>query len=392
MPVSEHYDFIICGGGMSGLSLAWHLNHSALRDRKILIIEPDDKNKNDRTWAFWEKETGPFEEILTRTWDHLDFINETGQKRTLDIYPYRYKLLRGIDFYHHVLNEIKNNPNITRLQDAVRKIQDGHDKALVTTAGGSDFTTAYVFDSTFRLSLSRPENHNLLQHFKGYVIETAEPAFDPEKPEMMNFSVPQINSECRFIYVLPFSDRKALIEYTVFSEHLLHEKEYDEALLDYIQKSGIQSFRIVEEESGVIPMSDEPTEEFPGKRIVRIGTSGGYTNPSTGYTFRYTQKRLTEMVRALEIHGSPYLKSHWADRRFSLYASIILNVLKRKRHAAGDVFDRLYGRNKASMIFSFLDGETGFWQEIRIMNSTPVFKFMAAAFEVLRLRLSRRKK
>jgi lycopene beta-cyclase len=392
MPVSEHYDFIICGGGMSGLSLAWHLNRSSLRNKKILIIEPDQKDKNDRTWAFWEKEPGPFEDLLAKTWDQLDFVNEKGQRRRLDIYPYRYKLLRGIDFYHHVLKEIKNNPSITWLKDIVEKIQDGSDKAIVTTAGGSVFSTAYAFDSTFRLSLNRPENHNLLQHFKGYVIETAEPAFDPAKPEMMNFSVPQINSECRFIYILPFSDRKALIEYTVFSEHLLHEKEYDEALLDYIDNSGIQSFNIIEQESGVIPMSDEPTEEFPGKRIVRIGTSGGYTNPSTGYTFRYTQKRLEEMVRALETHGNPYLRNRWFNKRFSLYASIILNVLKRKRHAAGDVFDRLYGQNKASVIFSFLDGETGFGQEIRIMNSTPVFKFMAAAFEVLKLRLSWRKK
>ena len=51
----EHYDYIIAGGGCAGLSLAWQLLHSPLRDRTILIVDRDDKDQNDRTWAFWSE-------------------------------------------------------------------------------------------------------------------------------------------------------------------------------------------------------------------------------------------------------------------------------------------------------------------------------------------------
>jgi lycopene beta-cyclase len=47
------YDFILSGGGLAGLSLAYHLINSPLRDRSILIVDKDAKQQNDRTWCFW---------------------------------------------------------------------------------------------------------------------------------------------------------------------------------------------------------------------------------------------------------------------------------------------------------------------------------------------------
>lgn len=62
--VEKAFDFIIAGGGMAGLSLAFYLNQSTLRDKKILLIDREIKNQNDHTWCFWEKEKNPFEEII----------------------------------------------------------------------------------------------------------------------------------------------------------------------------------------------------------------------------------------------------------------------------------------------------------------------------------------
>ena len=56
---STQYDYIIAGAGCAGLSLAVHMIHSGkFSDKKILIVDKDDKQKNDRTWCFWEKEPG----------------------------------------------------------------------------------------------------------------------------------------------------------------------------------------------------------------------------------------------------------------------------------------------------------------------------------------------
>jgi lycopene beta-cyclase len=391
------YDYIIAGGGMAGLSLAYYLTHSELKDKKILIIDREPKTLNDRTWCFWEDEDNPFEDILLRRWNTVEFASTDGQLRHLDIGNYRYKMLRGIDFYRYVNRIIEQNPNVNFLYEDIKSIEDSDQKAIIKTLNHS-FTADYVFDSVSKKSLpTLPEKevssnkakikldgrHNLLQHFKGVVIETKIPKFNPEVPVMMNFGIEQ-QDETRFIYVLPINERKALIEFTLFTENLLSENLYDSEIENYIKNIlRIADYQVVESEFGVIPMSDEKTTEFPSKHIVRIGTAGGYTNPATGYTFSNTQRRLREIVKKLEKTGKPQLKTSWFAKRHLLYASILLNVLIKKRHSAADVFDKLYLRNPPALIFKFLDGKTNFFQELKIMSSTPIPKFLAAAIDVI---------
>ena len=49
------YQYIIAGGGMAGLSLAFYLNQSTLKNQSILIIDREIKSANDHTWCFWEQ-------------------------------------------------------------------------------------------------------------------------------------------------------------------------------------------------------------------------------------------------------------------------------------------------------------------------------------------------
>lgn len=383
----KNWDFIICGGGMAGLSLAYYLQNSQFNHASILIIEPQEKNKNDRTWAFWEAKKGTFEDILYRKWDAVNFRDASNKIQNLDIGNYQYKLLRGIDFYNFTRTELSKSSNIQFIKDSVISIEDNNEYATVKTTTGEIYKANFVFDSTHKLKLNIPKNHNLLQHFKGLIIRSEQPIFDPTLPEMMDFGVEQYN-ECRFMYVLPFDEYTAIVEYTLFTEKLLEEKEYDIELEKYIsEKLQITDYQVIEEEFGIIPMSDEATNEFPSKHVVRIGTAGGYTNPATGYTFQNTQKRLKALVEQLEKTGSPVIKTSWFQKRFFFYASVLLNVLEQKRLPAAEVFARLYERNSPAQIFKFLDGETNLWEEIKIMNSTKKLKFIAAVIDVIRRKL-----
>lgn len=383
IPNSHNLGFVICGGGMSGLSLAYYLQKSNLGTKPISIIEPQEKNKNDRTWAFWEAKKSTFEDILYKKWNTVNFRDASNKIQKLEIGDYQYKLLRGIDFYNFVTAELRKSPNIQFIKDSVISIEDSDKYAIVKTESGQIYQADFVFDSTYKLKLNIPKNHNLLQHFKGLVIRSEKAVFDPTLPEMMDFGVEQYN-ECRFMYVLPFDAHTAIVEYTLFTERLLEEKEYDAELKKYItEKLQITDYQVIEDEFGVIPMSDEATNEFPSKHVVRIGTGGGYTNPATGYTFQNTQKRLKTLVEQLEKAGSPVIKTPWFQKRFFFYASVLLNVLEQKRLPAAEVFARLYERNPAAQIFKFLDGETNLWEEIKIMYSTRKPKFIAAVFDVV---------
>jgi lycopene beta-cyclase len=381
MQEKKHFDFILCGGGMAGLSLAYYLINSTLKHKKIAIIEPADKDKNDRTWCFWEEGKGSFDEILYKKWSQIQFGNEAGVPQMLDIGFYNYKMIRGIDFYNFTIPKIKNHPSISWIKESVVSITENEHSALVETESGL-YTADYVFESIYKPNLNLDKYINLLQHFMGWVIEVKEPTFNPELPMMMNFGIEQHN-DCRFMYVLPHSDRKAIVEYTIFSEKLLDEADYEAELKRYIKAElKIDNYTIDEVEFGVIPMSDEPMEQFVSKRIIRIGTSGGGTNPATGYTFQGVQKNLQKIVTSLEKTNEPYLKTSFFEKRFKLYQSTLLNVLQQKRLPAASVFSRLYDKNPAWKIFRFLDNETNFLQEISIMWSTNKPKFIAAVWAV----------
>lgn len=378
-----HYDYIICGGGMAGLSLAYQLSLSKLSNRKILIIDPEKKTKNDRTWAFWENSTSPFESILAKNWKNVIIVNSAGQKKIYPLKSYSYKLIRGIDFYTFVNEHLKQFSNITFHYGTVHKTEEIANEIKVFTSDNKKFSANYIFDSTFKLNLTDKKNLNLLQHFKGLVLESETEIFKEDAPEMMNFSIEQKPNEGRFMYILPFSKTKALVEFTVFSENLLDEKEYSSELEIYLKRNYKNNlFKISEEEFGVIPMSDVSIVEYPSKRHIRIGTSGGYTNPATGYTFAKTQKRLKKMIEQMEKTGSPILISHWFDKRHSLYASTLLNVIKKNRHQMADTFDRFFSNNDIERVFRFLDKESSFWDELKIMWSTPKLKFGLAFIDV----------
>ncbi len=386
MESMKKYDFIIAGGGMAGLSLAYYLTQSPLRDRSVLIIDREIKNQNDRTWCFWERGAGPFEDILFRTWNTVDFFGTT-LSGPLNIGDYQYKMLRGIDFYQHIQARLAQFPNIERRQGTINRLKDTPDGGFLIV-DDEPVMASYVFDSTYAMNLNQPERHNLLQHFKGWVITTEKPCFDVDHPRMMDFRVAQ-KGDCRFLYVLPFNANTAMVEYTIFNDHLLDMAEYETSLRAYIdQYLDTGEYKISETEYGVIPMSDEPAPENPAEHIVRIGTSGGYTKPSTGYTFQRTQRYLRELVDLLATTGKPARETSWFTKTFKAWLdSVLLNVLQNKRHPADDIFTRLYERNPPANIFRFLDEDTSLWEDLRIMSTVPLGAFTAGALDVMRKKI-----
>ena len=381
----KKYDFIIAGGGMAGLSLAYYLTQSSLCDRSILILDREQKNRNDRTWSFWEPQEGPYESILFRTWNRVEF-HGTTLSGLLDMGDYRYKMLRGIDFYAFIYKHLAQFPNVEIRQATVNRIKDTVQGGFVI-ADDEPLMADYVFDSTFALNLAEPENHNLLQHFKGWVITTEKSCFDVTRPRMMDFRVAQHN-DCRFVYVLPFDQKTALVEFTLFNKTLLTDAEYEADLRQYIsQHLDTGAYQVGETEFGVIPMSDVPTKENPSEHIIRIGTSGGYTKASTGYTFLRTQTYLRDLVQNLAQTGKPHRPKSWFEGRFKFYDSIMLNVLENNRYPANDMFTLLYEHNTPSQVFKFLDENTSFSEELRVMWSMPKGPFTKALFSVLRRKI-----
>ncbi len=378
----SEYDVIIAGAGMAGLSLLWQIRQSGLNDLTVLLLDQNIKSTNDRTWSFWEKTPGPLDHLVFRSWNEVRVTNSEGQELFMPLGEYHYKTIRGIDLYRFMDQQIASDPRTTRSVERMVNVVSVDDGINVQTDVGT-YRGRTLFDSTYQLPLSDPNATHLLQHFLGYVIKSPKPIFNPERPDLMNFQVPH-SGDCRFIYILPFSETEALVEYTLFTEKVLEESEYINVLTEWISKElGLNEYEILEQEFGVIPMSDEPVEEFPLPHVIRIGTAGGYTNPATGYTFKTTQKRVTQLVEHYKQTGNWRMKSRLREPRFDFYSSVLLDVLANRRELAAKLFWDLYRKNPIERVFRFLDGESTLIDDVQVMHSSPKIPFTRAGWGVL---------
>lgn len=346
-------------------------------DKKILLIDRDQKQRNDRTWSFWETGTGPFEDIVYRRWKRTWF-HSRDFSRLLQLDPYEYKMIRGIDFYEYCLTIIRKHPNFEiRLED-IRSVSGEGNQGTVQTATAT-YRAEFVFNSvlTGKPQLKKGETY-LLQHFKGWVIETPLPVFDPGEATLMDFRVDQSRGTT-FVYVKPFSETRALVEYTLFTASLLAPAEYEEGLRSYIcDYLGIGSYDIAEEENGVIPMTDHLFAAVNG-RVINIGTAGGQTKGSSGYTFRFIQKHSARLVESLIKKGNPFIPRPAGPRRFRFYDSTLLYILQHNKVPGDKVFSLLFKKNKPQQVLKFLDNESSFADELRIISSLPTWPFLKAA-------------
>jgi len=196
----------------------------------------------------------------------------------------------------------------------------------------------------------------------------------------MDFRVDQIKGTT-FMYVLPVDKNKALIEYTLFSEEVLQEKEYDDALKSYIDTVlQLKNYTISHTEFGVIPMTNY-TFSKGDNRIINIGVAGGQTKASSGYTFKFIQKHSAKIIDALINDKSPLVRTSLSEKRFQLYDSIFLNVLHHKKMPGDTLFATLFEKNPPQTILKFLDNATGFKEELKIMNSVSIKTFLPAAIQ-----------
>ena len=379
----SQFDILITGAGAAGLSLAFHLNQAGLTDKNILLIDQVPKTENDRTWCFWERGENAFESIVFRSWERVAFHGEVFSN-VFDIAPYRYKMIRGIDFYDFMSRWLIRQPNITQVFAKVTRIEDNDEGVIVHTASGKSYRGQQAFNSIqFKPQRQTSTYHYFLQHFLGWVIQTPERAFDPTVATLMDFRVDQAN-DTRFVYVLPFDAHTALVEYTIFSRAVLPRSNYVKALETYIRDQlHVANFEEQHEEFGVIPMTDMPFDDQPKRHVLNIGTVGGRTKPSTGYTFQRIQRQSQQIARALATTNSSTTATALTDKRFELFDSVFLNVLDEGRDQGKRVFTDLFARNPVQRVFKFLDEDTTLAEDMQIMRSVNFRAFVTALADEL---------
>lgn len=371
------YDYIFTGVGMAALMVLHEMERAELlAGKRILLLEPSDKNENDRTWCFWDTTSGDWDWAVKKEWSSGGFKNN---ERFVACFSeaLKYKMIESKTFYDRIVHELKAYSKIEWKKESVQSFVETTDGVAVST-GQSVYKGAVVFNSILDFNrLKNKEQHPLLlQHFRGWFVKTSQPTFDSDQAVFMDFSVPQ-KGNTRFMYVLPISETEALVEYTLFSADVLSEEEYRLEIERYLEQKGISEYEITRTESGIIPMSSYPLWKHNSKRILNIGSAGGWTKASTGYTFKNSAKFSKKVVQVLK-NDSIDFKSFYKPNRFAFYDNLFVSVLYGDNALGYKLFSGMFSKVKPELVFKFLDEKTTFSEDLAIIWSCPKWPFLKA--------------
>ncbi len=371
----KEFDYIFAGAGCAGLSMVYHLLNSPLRSKRILLIDPKIGEIPNKTWCYWAEEALPIHpKDALQSWSKFSIGTERS-KKTYPLESLKYWHINSVEFHNYVLPIIKSHDNVEIIQDSVRDIVETDDGIEVQTSN-KKFKASFIFDS--RLSDSDLNSDaSLKQIFAGWRVEFETPVFDSSTFSLMEVGE-KTDEDFNFYYVLPYSDRSALIEFTKYDTARTNLEDLELGIKQYLSDNYSDlEYTVTFEENGVIPMSTIK-EVNASSRIIPLGTKAGWTKPSTGYTFYTIQKNCEALIQKLESGESLNIQPR--EKRFKFYDNILLNIAHRWPSQLKGVFLDLFQQNSADQVFKFLGEDTSISEEIKILSRLRFGIFVKSLF------------
>ena len=353
----KDFDYIIIGGGCAGLSLAYELHiHKKLDNKTLAIIEPRTEYKKDRTWSFWKVVPHNFEDCVEKKWKNFS-INTPSKTNFLECNEYPYQSINSGTFYKKINATLNENENIKFFKD-IKEVKTEN---------------SFIFNS---VPLPTKNNENKLwQHFCGIEIETKSDIFDDGIINLMDFNCEQRES-VHFFYTLPYSKNKALVETTWLSKMSDTEKDYDKQLKSYVENNlKIKNYKIIYKEVGTIPLFYP--RNIDKSNSISIGTAGGMTRLSTGYTFLNIQEHCKYIRENIENISKS--KKYEISKKYQFLDKIFLKVLKKYPEKMPDIFFKMF-KTSPNTVIKFLSNKSNFLEDLIIIFKMPKWIFLKELF------------
>jgi lycopene beta-cyclase len=339
-------EYIVVGAGCAGLSLAVHLARTD-RNFRVTIVDRRAEFTRDRTWCYWATESHPFEECVQRRWNRW-IVQHDSRTTEQHSERYPYEMIPADAFYDHALEVVRSDPRFNLILEASVQSIEPHSTGVRVLAQEESFDGDAVFDSR----PPSPSTPDQLQHFLGWFIEVEDPVFDPSRVRLMDFWRPEAEN-VHFIYQLPLSPDRSLFEATWISETRLADDVYEQHIEEYLERTYPNTnYSIYRREQGVIPLQFEPVDS-DSRRILPIGSRGGASRPSTGYTFLGIQRASRQLAEEIEQGCVPTQPKIWSSSSRML-DRIFLSYLEGNPRKAQKTFYDLFERTNTEALVRFL--------------------------------------
>lgn len=376
-----HFDVIFIGAGASSSLLMRSMeSRGLLTNKKIAVIDSDDKSTNDKTYCFWTSYNDPVwkscQTLFSQSWDTVSVNRQAPEILENAAYVH----ISSLALYNDCRRMI-GDFGISRDYSSVLDLKKAEDGVEILTNEGV-FKANMVFDSRPPI-FSKPQKNEVViwQTFIGYTIRIQKELEYSNCIDLMDFNVPQ-DGFTQFMYILPHCNKEILVELTRFGSEPIMESEAEPILTEYIEKR-FGEYVLTAIERGKIPMSTALIQREKIDGVIPIGGRSGAIKPSTGYAFKKMYQAAEHIANRLESKQEiTALKSE--AKRFEFYDRLLLLILFYEPTLGKNIFSLLFKKNRIASVFEFLEGRTSIIQDIRILLSLPFRPFL----KVLRIELA----
>lgn len=386
---SFDYDLVFIGSGLANSLLALRVQTLNPGCRLLLIDQSPDLRRS-QTWSFHET-------------DLSQQLGKSGLKWLADFHPYswdgyevrfprlqrqlsgRYYALRGEPFRQVIMERLGDQLLLGRCVTAIK----GH---RISLESGGELSARLIVDG--RGWCDRGQLPCGYQKFLGQLVELAEPS-RISTPIIMDATVAQ-KEGFRFIYTLPFSDRRLLIEDTRYSlDPQIDKEQFRQEIAEYALVRGWKIAGIHDEEQGCLPIPFRsvwtPPEDHPQR--IFSGLAAGHFHPVTGYSFamamRFADWAAQELTATSKedwdtTRFAEYSRQHWQSGGFyrRLNNMLFLAAAPQERYR---VLQKFYNLDD-QLISRFYAQQLTWTDRLKILSGkapVPIFKGLTAFFRNL---------
>ena len=353
------YDVAFLGMGASALATA-KIKYKGT-SISLIGIDKNYNSKRNNFFAFWLTDwMKDFDNLAQKKWFKWNFYF-TNNHITHETNDLPYCTIRYQDWKNYCLEGLENL-EIKELN--VQSISNLEKYYEIKLDNGEKIFARKIYDSRTPKLL----NKKLKQHFFGYVIDTKQ-MVNSDGVTLMDFRVEQ-KMGLHFMYCLPISENRMLVESTIFSSEIQEDDWYQKQILEYIEtKLNLSDYKIVDEEKGVLPMYD--INNRSNENYINIGSRGGATKISTGYAFSFFLKNL--LKSNIKRHHSFFDK--WMDKVF-------VNYLE-NNSGTEKIFINMAKSLDGNEFASFMMGISKLKTKLKVVLSMPKIKFINAALHTI---------
>ncbi|MGZ8348778.1 MAG: lycopene beta-cyclase CrtY [Allosphingosinicella sp.] len=359
---------VIAGGGLAGCLAAL-----ALAERrpevKLLLVEQSGSFGGNHVWSFFDADVAAgdrwlVEPAIARSWSSYD-VCFPRRRRTLGT---GYNSLTSERLDQAVRARLR--PDQYRLGAAIEAVTP----TGLVLAGGERIDAEAVIDARGAGALDALALG--WQKFVGRDYRLAAP-HGLDRPIVMDACVDQ-EQGYRFVYCLPFTEDRLLIEDTYYStDSALDRAMIGRRIEDYVAQRGWRVAALEREEAGVLPvaMGGDFDAFWPaGDPVARIGVRGGFFHPTTGYSLPDAVRTAMLLVPQPDFSSLATIlraeaKRLWKARGFYRLLDRML-FRAAAPHERYKVLEHFY-RLDPALVARFYAGRSTLGDRLRILSGRP---------------------